>query len=95
MTETTGSTDLLASLGVTYRQVDYWCTKGLVPGQGLSPGYGCPRAFTEEQVEHIRVMSALVHDGLHPRIASQVAELLCAGEPAEIGGYLLTPKAAS
>lgn len=95
-------TDLLADAGVTYRQFDHWCRRGFIPEPpatddadakpGLThPGSGFWRELQPAQVEHLRVMARLVHDGMRPDAASVLATLLIAGETATLGGYVLAP----
>lgn len=40
--------------GATYRMIDYWCRRGLIPGQDRVIGSGMRRHFTDEQVERVR-----------------------------------------
>jgi DNA-binding transcriptional MerR regulator len=45
--------DVVARTGCTYRQLDYWCRRGYVPGQGEAEGSGNWRRFTDAQLEHV------------------------------------------
>ena len=42
--------------GATYRQIDYYCRRGLIPGQEQVIGSGMRRTFTEAQVERVRLL---------------------------------------
>lgn len=69
--------------GLTYRQLDHWCRRGLVPGipGGSSSSQGNPREFSGKQVRWIRIMSELAQVGLNPAQSSRAVEgLLDAGE---------------
>jgi DNA-binding transcriptional MerR regulator len=43
---------------MTYRQVDYYCRKGLVPGQPAGPGTGSghPRRWTQDQIDRVALL---------------------------------------
>ena len=85
--------DLVADIGITYRQFDHWIAKGYVPGltEQLHPGHGNVRDLTDEQVRHLRIMAALVRDGLRPDAADRLACELRNGRPVKVGGYTLDP----
>lgn len=57
--------------GITYRQLDFWCRAGLVPGFPQIVGSGTPRVFTEEQAEFVEALAILVRAGLPPRLAAE------------------------
>lgn len=50
------STEVTRLTGASYRQVDYWCRTGLIPGQLAGPGSGGRRRFTPEQVDRVRFL---------------------------------------
>lgn len=87
------SGDLTESYGITYRQLDYWCRTGLIPGADHSHGRGHPRSFTPEQVALVRAMAPLVHAGIDPWRAREMAMDLAEGRPARIGDCWLIPEA--
>ncbi|AKU15768.1 MerR family transcriptional regulator [Luteipulveratus mongoliensis] len=59
--------------GLTYRQFDYWCGLGLIPGQPERLGSGHRRKLTRDQIEHLRVMAQLVRAGFTPSAASEAS----------------------
>ena len=84
---------LLRDIGVTYRQFDWWCTKGYIPdlGDDQNPGNGVSRHLRPSQIRHLRTMARLVNAGVRPEEASAIAGRLCAGKLASIGGFLVAP----
>lgn len=70
---------LCAEAGVTYAQLNRWCTVGyLRPGRTeraryYSAGQGCPRVWTPEELRVLRLMGRLVGAGLSPEVAATVA----------------------
>lgn len=52
--------DVLAKTGITYRQLNYWCAKGILPDQDAKgPGTGKTREFTENDIQMIEQVTAL------------------------------------
>lgn len=45
--------EVVARTGCTYRQLDYWCRRGYVPGHTKAAGSGNRRRFTNADVEHL------------------------------------------
>lgn len=43
--------------GVSYRQLDYWCRTGLIPGMEGSPGSGSRRIWDEDQLNRVQHLS--------------------------------------
>jgi hypothetical protein len=89
-------THLPDTLGITYRQLDYWCRIGLLhPGRQIPDhqGSGSARTWTATELEVARAMGKLTAAGLPPRAAERVAR---AGSPCEIAPgvlvQLLPPK---
>lgn len=60
---------------VTYRQLDYWTTKGylLTTDGAASPGIGQPRVWPVTEIEVAARMIRLIAAGLVPRAAALVA----------------------
>lgn len=58
------SCDVACVTGASYRQVDYWCRSGLVPGQSEWVGQGRTRRWSYQQVRHVRALKALTEAGL-------------------------------
>lgn len=48
------SREVCQLLDVTYRQLDYWCRSGWIPGQEVNVGSGFRRVWTKAQVKRIR-----------------------------------------
>lgn len=62
--ELRGSLDVARLTGASYRQLDYWCSNGLIPGQEIGVGQGMRRRFTYTQIRHVRALLALTGAGL-------------------------------
>lgn len=64
-----------ARLGVTYRQLDYWCRIGLVSEQKAERhGSGRNRTFTRVEMTRLTHLTRLVHLGLDPRRAAEILD---------------------
>ena len=67
--------DVVHMTGATYRQIDWWCCQGLIPGQPRGgTGSGNRRRWTDEQVEEVILLlraSKLINSPL-----DKVVELL-------------------
>ena len=67
-TRTYTTTEVVRLIGCTYRQLDYWCRVGLIPGQaGHGVGSGRRRTWDDEDVERARrvyLASQLTNMGL-------------------------------
>lgn len=48
------TTDVAEMLGVTFRQLDHWRTKGWIDGLEPSPGSGYPVCWSEQSIESAR-----------------------------------------
>lgn len=49
--------DIMIQTGITYRQLDYWCRKGVVEVlNDPEPGAGIPREFDESVINKIKVL---------------------------------------
>lgn len=70
-----GSEEIIAAVGVSYRQLDRWTAQGLVKSLGdPAPGSGYRRQWSAEEVEVIAAMHVLVNEGgLTPEAASRAA----------------------
>ena len=86
-------TTLLRDAKVTYRQFDWWCTRGWIPDldDAQHPGSGFNRQLRPSQVRHLRTMARLVRAGVRPEEASAIAGRLCSGKLASLGGFLVAP----
>ena len=71
MTVTT--TDLVAAVGVTYRQVDYWVRAGLLRTARPVEGTGNRRRFHVQEIHVARVVAALYALGADHELARPVA----------------------
>lgn len=59
---------------VTYRRLDFWCRRGLIPGQPRhADGSGSQREFTRSQVAFVRCMAACVKAGLGLEKSADIA----------------------
>jgi DNA-binding transcriptional MerR regulator len=50
------SMQVVSMTGCTYRQLDWWCRQGHIPGQEGVTGSGNRRAFTTAQVKRVRLL---------------------------------------
>lgn len=80
--------------GLTYRQLDYWITAGLIAPSTRAIGSGYPREIPDAEVAVIRLMADLVAEGLTPTRAAQVARSLIADGSAAFAGLVVTRGAA-
>jgi DNA-binding transcriptional MerR regulator len=50
--------DVARLIGASYRQLSYWCSEGLIPGQPTDPGSGSGghRQWTAADIERARVV---------------------------------------
>jgi hypothetical protein len=91
MHDTYDSKDAVGLTGTTYRQLTYWTSNGYLPGV-LSVGSGKSMSLTQEQLDHLTVMSDLVKHGVQPPTASALATALCSFQSIALGRYaLVTP----
>jgi hypothetical protein len=69
---TLGVTNTERELGITYRQLDFWCRLGLLhPLRGV--GTGNSREWTRAELEVARTMGHLVRAGAKPALAERIA----------------------
>jgi DNA-binding transcriptional MerR regulator len=68
--------DVARLSSTTYRQLDYWCSEGLVPGQPADPGSGSRRRWTYTQLRHVRCLGALTAAGVAGPMLREAATLL-------------------
>lgn len=67
---------MLAYAGISYRQLDHWCTKGWIDtiGRGTrNPGSGQQREFTTEQANKAKLMWCLSLTGFKTDVAERIA----------------------
>lgn len=58
--ETIKVKDLMLQTGLTYRQIDYWCRRGIIdPVNGEDLGSGFDREFDASTTESIRVLGII------------------------------------
>jgi hypothetical protein len=66
--------DLAQQLGVSYRQVHHWTTRGyIVPEGGTLPQGGVALEFNAKETKILRVMACLVQYGMKPEYAADIA----------------------
>lgn len=82
---------LATHAGATYRQIDHWTTLGyLRASRGTSnPGSGNPRTYTPREIEVAEAMTALVHQGVDPKVAARLARRLVSKGYARLGKFTL------
>jgi len=66
------ATDMTA-LGLTYRQLDYWCRKGYLRVLNPDPGSGARRLFPPGEYELLATMAQYVAAGVSPDAAAKAA----------------------
>lgn len=55
--DTISSTELMALTGATYRQIDYWCSRGYIHPVGEdTPGSGKHRRFDKSLVDKVKLV---------------------------------------
>jgi len=92
------SPEVCAFAGCTFRQLDYWCRTGRVPGVDMwdRPGSGGRREFTRAQAEHVRLLAALLRAGLTIDIATTIAADASSGQRVHtLPGHVLVELPAS
>lgn len=52
--DTLSSNEVSRLVGVTYRQLDYWCRTGLVRPHVVAHGSGSRRRWSKDDVERVR-----------------------------------------
>jgi DNA-binding transcriptional MerR regulator len=62
--------------GISYRQLDYWCRAGLIPGveRLQNMGSGTIRMFSIRESRFVEQLARLVKAGLNVRVASQALQ---------------------
>lgn len=87
---------IAAQMGVTYRELDYWCTNGwLAPstidgfGTGRTPGSGNTRVWAGREVTEAVIFAKLVRIGFKPSKIGQAHKKLAAGQPVHLSGNLV------
>lgn len=75
MTATTAPTlsEVLATTGATYRQLDFWVRRGYLKPRNATPGSGFPRRWPTEEVTVAAAMTQLVAAGLTVEAAHHAA----------------------
>lgn len=74
MTRGLRAPDVAAQAGITYRQLDYWLTTGLLDLPDACPGgTGYHRRFTPDEADVITTAARLYRAGLTARAACQTA----------------------
>lgn len=63
----------LTALGMTYRQVDWWCRRGYLTPDNPGPGSGYRRTFPPQEVAVAAVMAALTAAGVSASAARRAA----------------------
>lgn len=76
--------DLCRLAEISYRQLDYWTTRGYLTPYGIeesrNPGIGNRREYSRSMVEKARMMSCLITLGFEVHLAERVASFSIAGE---------------
>ncbi len=67
------SKELAELVGITFRQLDYWTTKGYLHADANSPGSGNWRNYDGDEVAVAWLMAELVRAGMRPSAAATLA----------------------
>lgn len=55
--DTISSKELCKLTGATYRQIDYWCSRGYIhPAHGGTPGSGNKRRFSKAHIDRVKLV---------------------------------------
>lgn len=88
------SRDLADRAGVTYRQVDYWCTKGVITPALLSRGgSGGVRRWNEDDIGRVRLLgkiSSMTAGNLHSDVLKKVHDAYEDGHVELVEGVVLS-----
>ena len=68
-----GTAQDLLRLGMTYRQLDFWCRQGYLRADEQDPGSGNRRIFDPHEVEVAARMVVYVAAGIPPAVANRAA----------------------
>lgn len=63
----------LTQLGLSYRQLYYWCQQGYLKPYTVSTGSGYPRSFSPAEIQVCATMARLVQSGIQPAAAHHAA----------------------
>lgn len=74
--ETYSAVEVCELVGITYRQLDYWCRQGFIPQMNRYVGSGCQRRFSEGQLAAVRQVKEIMDE-----IASLKGELDAMRDP--------------
>jgi DNA-binding transcriptional MerR regulator len=80
--------------GISYRQLDYWVTEGLIPMvdiEGGGQGTGNHRVFTDTELGIAKWMGELVRQGVKPKTASALAQAIDEQGFAYLGMFRIAP----
>ena len=67
------SAELVELAGITYRQLDYWTSKGYLHADANNPGSGNHRNFDGDEVSVAWLMAQFVRAGMRPHAAADLA----------------------
>lgn len=67
------SSKTLMEMGITFRQIDYWCKKGYLNPKNANMGPGTSRYFDDEEVAVAKHMHGLILAGFVVDVAHRVA----------------------
>jgi DNA-binding transcriptional MerR regulator len=79
------ASEVQEAAGITHRQLDHWCARGLVVATQPGQGTGYPREFTEHEAQVLVLMAALVRAGVHPPQAVAYARALLGAGAVSLG----------
>lgn len=83
-----GHDELRVRASISYRQLDYWCRKGLVPDVPVQHGTGTVRTFTARAERRVLTLAQLTRAGFGLAHAAKMAPVLEREGRVDLGGGL-------
>lgn len=77
--------------GLTYRMLDFWCTKNYLHPDAKAHGPGHSRIFSDAEVRVARTMATLVSIGMKPEAAARAARAALSVDAGDIAAVELAP----
>lgn len=71
-------------LGISFRQLDYWCRRGYLKPIGDGEGSGHPRWWPPQEIAVAGRIVALLNEGFRLDVAAQRARADVSSEPAAL-----------
>jgi DNA-binding transcriptional MerR regulator len=82
--------DAIKRSGISYRQLDFWITKGYLKVSDPNPGSGYQRQLSPAQFAILVRMAELVRMGVRPELAAKYARKLRSNGKVTIGSLTIS-----